>query len=82
MPINIGIPRTLPGPLYKLILEILRRAVDGTTSPISFNGTVTITGGDLKIVTAGKGIIIPNRSGTQYYRLIMEDNGAISADPL
>ena len=85
--------------LASAILELQRRAVDGTVVPLFVDYTnqriviggisvsaspakVEIVAGDLKIVTAGSGVIIPNRSGTAYYRIIMEDDGAIAADPI
>lgn len=81
------------------MLEILRRAIDGTVPPLFVDSTnqrviiggtsasaspakQEVTGGDIKVVDAGSGIIIANRSGTQYYRIVMEDDGRISADPL
>lgn len=68
--------------LVQLLSEILRRAIDGSINPANISVTVNITNGDIKVVTAGYGLVVPNRSGTQYYRILMEDNGAISADPL
>lgn len=94
------IPKLQDSALYQLLVDVLRKAVDGTRRPLFVDeinqrvlvgaigpsasniGKVEVTGGDVKVVTTGYGVVIPNRSGTAYYRLIMEDNGAISADPL
>ena len=80
--ISLPIPQDVKQNLYQLLSEILRRSVDGSINPIQLNVSVNLTSGDLKIVTAGNGVVLPNRSGTQYYRLAVEDDGAISADPL
>ena len=88
-----------PKYLLPILVELLRRAVDGTVPPlfvdydnqrIIFGGTtisaspatVEIATGDIKIVSSGSGIILPNRAGTLYYRLLMENDGAIAADPI
>lgn len=85
--------------LASAILELQRRAVDGTVVPLfvdSTNQRVVIGGtsvsaspakfeiasGDIKVVAAGSGIILSNRSGTAYYRILVDDDGAIAADPL
>lgn len=79
MPINIPIPMNLDGDLYQCLSEICRRASDGTTQ-MNVANTINITNGDLKIVTAGRGVILPNRAGTAYYRLLIENDGAISVE--
>ena len=80
--ISLPIPQDVKQSLYQLLGEILRRSVDGSINPIQLNVSVNVTSGDIKIVTAGNGLILPNRAGTKYYRIVMENDGAISADPL
>jgi len=58
------------------------RVIIGSTSISSSPAKMEVSGGDLKVVTTGYGVIVPNRSGTQYYRIMVEDDGAISANPL
>lgn len=79
MAINIPIPLNLDGDLHQCLSEICRRASDSTTQ-MNVANTINITNGDLKIVTAGRGIILPNRAGTAYYRLMVENDGSISID--
>ncbi len=82
MSINLPVPQNIQNNLYQLLSEILRRSVDGSINPIQLTVDVNLTSGDIKIVTPGTGLILSNRSGTQYYRLVMEDDGVISADPI
>ena len=79
MSINIPIPQNIPGDLYQCLEEICRRASDSTTQ-MNVANTINITNGDLKIVTAGRGVILPNRAGTAYYRLLIENDGALSIE--
>lgn len=65
-----------------LVDDANQRILIGGTAASASPAKVEVTGGDVKIITPGYGIIIPNRAGTAYYRLIMENDGAISADPL
>lgn len=78
MPLNIPVPidKNFTLGIYQFFKEILRRAVDGSQDP------VYIATGDVKIATAGKGLILSNRSGTKFYRILIDDDGVISADPL
>ncbi len=73
--INLSLPNTVDDNLLPLLQELLRRAVDGTVG-------AAINGGDLKVGSSGFGLVIPNRSGTKYFRIIMDDDGVICADPL
>lgn len=98
MSIQLPIPQIDPT-LYMLLIEVLRRAVDGTVPPlfvdytnqrVIFNGTtisaspanVEVAAGDLKIVTAGKGLILSNQGGTRFYRLTVDNDGSLLVDPL
>lgn len=66
----------------QLFQEILRRCLDFSINPAVSNVGFKVVGNDITIATAGNGYVLPNRSGTHTYRLIMEDNGAISADQI
>ena len=97
--ISIALPNETEG-LLGALLEIVRRAIDGTVPPLvvdqtnqrvligttsattSSIGKVEVKGGDLKIVDAGNGLILSNRAGTAYYRLVVDNDGALSVDPL
>lgn len=79
MSINIPIPLNLDGDLYQCLAEICRRASDATTQ-MNVANSINITNGDLKIVTAGRGVILPNRAGTANYRLLIENDGALSIE--
>jgi len=79
MSINIPIPQNIPGDLYQCLEEICRRSFDATTQ-FNFQNTINVTNGDVKIVTAGKGLILPNRAGTAYYRLVVENDGSLALD--
>ena len=59
-----------------------QRIIIGGTSSSSSTSKLEVVGGDVKIYTAGSGVIIPDRSGLRYYRVLIEDDGAVSADPL
>lgn len=78
------IRRAVDGTVVPLFVDtanqrILVGASEASTSNI---GKVEITGGDLKVISSGYGVILPNRAGTAYYRLIIDNDGAIAADPL
>ena len=97
--IPISLPNSVDG-LLGALLEIVRRAIDGTVPPVIVDqtnqrvliggtaattantGKMEISGGDLKVVSSGYGVVIPNRAGTVYYRLIVDADGALSVDPL
>lgn len=76
--------RAVDGTRRPLVVdEVNQRVLVGAAAASTTNiGKVEVTGGDVKVISTGYGVVIPNRSGTAYYRLIMEDNGVISADPL
>jgi hypothetical protein len=76
--------RSVDGTVPPIIVDVAnQRILIGASTATTTNiGKVEITGGDLKIVSGGYGLIIPNRAGTAYYRLVIDNDGAISADPL
>ena len=80
--------------LQSALLEVQRRAVDGTVVPLFVDyvnqrvligssavsaspAKVEITSGDLKIITAGRGVILPAAGGSgNYYRVeVYEQTG-------
>ncbi len=77
MAINIPIPQNIPGDLFQFLEELCRRAADSTVQ-MNVANTINITNGDLKIVTAGRGIILPTLDGTAYYRLVIDNDGAMA----
>lgn len=85
MSLSIPIPHHLvkdERALAQLVSEIVRRAIDGSVNPAQLNVGIRITGNDLTIATAGNGVILSNRAGTHTYRLLMENDGTISADKI
>lgn len=75
--------RAIDGTVVPILVDYTnQRILIGSTSASASPAKLEVTGGDIKIVTAGSGVIIANRAGTAYYRLIIENNGAISADQL
>lgn len=81
--INLPIPTDIRSySLTQLLREMLRRSLDVSINPAVVNVGLKVTGNDITISTAGNGLILSNRSGTHTYRLLMEDNGAISADQI
>jgi len=82
MPINLPVPQNMDYGLFTLLKEICRRAIDGSINPIQINVTVNVTSGDIKIATAGNGLILTTRDGLHTYRILMDNDGAIAADQL
>ena len=62
--------------------EVNTRVIVGAIAASASPARCEVVGGDVKVVTAGYGVIVSNRGGTRFYRLIVENDGAISADPL
>lgn len=83
MAINLPVPQDIREySLAQLLSEILRRALDVSINPALMNVGLKVTGNDITISTAGNGLILSTRDGLHTYRLLMENNGAISADQL
>lgn len=83
MAIQIPIPQDIRSySVIQLFKEILRRSLDFSINPAVSNVGIKVVGNDITIATAGNGFVVPNRSGTHTYRILMEDNGAISADQI
>lgn len=73
--------RGVDGTTVPLFVDTVnQRVIIGGTEVSANPAKVEINGGDLKIIDAGSGVIIPSRDGLNYYRLIMENDGAIAAD--
>lgn len=58
--------------------RVIIGGIESSSSPATFE----IATGDIKVVTAGKGIILSSRDGTKYYRLVVDNDGALSVDQL
>lgn len=98
MPIKISLPssaedilpilqellrRAVDGTVVPLFVDDVNgRVLIGTTTASTSPAKVEISGGDLKINTAGYGVQLSNRSGTKFYRLVVDDDGALAVDPL
>lgn len=84
MAINLPVPNDVdkPRPLAQLLKEILRRALDVSINPALMNVGLKIVGNDITIATAGNGVILPTRDGLHTYRVVIENNGALSTDQL
>lgn len=88
-----------------VLMELMRRAVDGTVIPLFVDytnnrviigataissspvGSLEVAGGDIKIVTTGKGLLLPTRTTGKIGRVILEEpdaggNLTISVDRL
>jgi hypothetical protein len=75
--------RALDSTVLPLVADLTnQRIYVGATTPSDSPAKLEITGGDVKVVSAGSGLILSNRSGTKFYRVIIDDDGAIAADPL
>lgn len=75
--------RAVDGSVVPLLVDSANgRIYIGASTPSASPAKLEINSGDIKVVTAGSGLILSNRSGTRFYRVVMEDDGAISADPL
>lgn len=68
--------------MRQLLGEILRRSLDVSINPAVVNVGLKVVGNDITVSTAGNGLILPTRDGLHTYRVLMENNGAISADQL
>lgn len=62
--------------------EVNTRVIVGAVAASTAAARFEVVGGDAKVVTAGYGIILSNRGGTKYYRLIVENDGTLAVDPL
>lgn len=73
--------RGVDGTVVPLFVDAInQRIIVGATAASSNPAKAEISGGDIKVVDGGSGVIIPTRSGNSYYRLLMEEDGTISAD--
>lgn len=68
--------------LAQFLKELCRRALDSSINPAQMNVGLNVTGNDITIVTAGNGLILTSRNGLHTYRLLIENDGTISADQL
>lgn len=82
MAINLPVPQNLDYGLYQLLTSILRRALDVSINPAIMNVGLKVTGNDITIATAGNGFVLPCRDGSKTYRIVIENDGTISADRL
>jgi len=83
MPINLPVPHDIEHrSLYQFLSDILRRAIDGSINPAVVNVGVKVVGNDITISTAGNGLVLTSRDGLHTYRLVMDNDGAISSDQL
>ena len=79
-----NVRRSVDGTVPPILVDVTnQRILVGASVASTTNiGKVEITGGDLKVISGGYGVVIPNRAGTQYFRLIVDNDGALSVDPL
>lgn len=90
MSLSIPVPHKLvkdEKALSQLLSEIIRRAVDGSASPVQINVQLNVNGNDIKIKNGGSGLILASRDGLHYGRLLLENpdpngNLVISVDTL
>jgi hypothetical protein len=83
MSIKLPIPNDITQySLNQLLREILRRAFDVSINPAVANVGIKVVGNDITIATAGNGLILSTRDGLHTYRVLMENNGALSADQI
>lgn len=84
MPINLPVPVDIDKhrPLSQLMLEILRRAIDGSLNPIQISVQVNITANDLVIVTAGNGLVVTTPNGLHTYRINVTNSGQLQSTQL
>ena len=87
--INLPVPNDIePRSLSQLLSDILRRSVDGTiTASATDSAGSTALGADMKVVNAGKGLVMITRGGSGYGRVLLENadengNMALSVDPI
>lgn len=74
--VRVQAPSTQTGVFFRVFKE------GGISNPIlavNANGTVSATGGDVEVVTVGKGIILKSPDGTRY-RIKVADGGGLSAE--
>ena len=83
--LSIPIPQRLTKDektIAQLFGDIIRRALDVSINPALVYVGLKIVGNDLTIVTPGNGIVLPTRDGLHTYRVVLENNGALSTDQL
>lgn len=85
MAIQIPVPQNLEYGLYQLLTEILRRAVDSTTTGVGSGKAVL--GRDIKVNNGGSGLVMVSRGGSAYGRILLENadangNLVLSIDPI
>ena len=98
MSINLGVPpvsydlsillheflrRAIDGTVPPLFVDYVNQRVifNGTTISAA-PAKVEVASGDIKVVSAGSGLILNNLGGTRYYRLTVDNDGALLCDPL
>lgn len=83
MAIQVPIPQDIRSySVVQLFKEILRRSLDFSINPAVSNVGIKVVGNDITIATAGNGFVVYNRSGTQKYRILVEDTGQLTNDPI
>lgn len=81
--INLPVPNDINHKgLSQLLRGILIRALDVSINPAIMTVGLKVVGNDITVDTPGNGFVVWNRSGTQKYRILVEDNGALSNDPI
>ena len=62
--------------------DVNQRVLIGTAvAQTSNNGKLEVSGGDIRVVNSGSGVIMASANGT-VFRVSVDNNGALSADPL
>lgn len=83
MSINLPVPQDIKSySLSQLLRAILLRALDVSINPALMNVGLKVTGNDITVATPGNGFVVWDRAGVQKYRILVENNGALTNDPI
>lgn len=73
--------RAVDGTINPFFVDTVnKRIIIGGTSSMGNGSPLQVQSGDIEVTTAGNGFVVPNRAGTHRYRILIENDGALTVD--